>query len=203
MIVSMDSAVTPKGGTREIARRAVRGQIASTAMELFVSQGFEETTIDQVAEAVGMSARSVFRYFPNKEEMVLGNLNGIGENLASALRDRPLDETPWTALRRSMDPHIEELTADDGSLLAVSEMLAGTPSLQSALTSKRARWEELLVPDIARRLPGSRDGKEFRARAIASAALACLNTAVDEWSRSGGKRSVDQLLDSAIAAVRE
>ena len=77
-----------------MTRRAVRTQIAEAAMALFVAEGFDETTVDQIASAVGISSRSVFRYFATKEDMVVGHLDEIGERLAAALEARPRDESP-------------------------------------------------------------------------------------------------------------
>lgn len=187
---------------RERTRQAVRGQIAEAAMALFVANGYENTTIEQVAAEVGMSARSVFRYFPAKEDMVVGHLDQIGDTLAESLQARPADEDPWTALRQAMAVHLDALTADTANTLATAAMLADTPALRPALLNKRAHWIEALVPDTARRLPGSAADRDLAARAIVSSALACLNLAVDEWARTGGTQSVDTLLDDAIAAVR-
>jgi AcrR family transcriptional regulator len=199
-------------GLRAITRQAVRSQIAATAMTLFVRHGFEETTVEQVAAAVGISGRSVFRYFSSKEEMVLDSLNEIGDHLAAALDARPSDEPAWQAVRRAMDDHLNDLNNDDGSLLAISAMLDSTPSLQAALAAKRARWSELLVPGITRRLeaPKAMEApraealrQAIQARALAIAALGCLSTAVDEWARTGGTARADKLVDLAIAAVRQ
>jgi AcrR family transcriptional regulator len=185
-----------------MTRRAVRAQIAEAALELFTAQGFEQTTIDQIAAAVGISGRSVFRYFATKEDMVVGHLAEVGDRLAAALAARPPDEPPWTALRRAMDPHLEDLERNADRMVAMAVMLAKTPALRGALMNKRARWEEALLPEIARRVEGPEHTRELRARAIVSAALACLNNAVDEWARGGGTEPVDRLVDAAIAAVR-
>src|SRR5579862_1691044 len=99
----MTNAPAPRGGVREVARRAVQAEIAGKAMELFLEQGFDRTTIDQVAAAVGMSGRSVFRYFATKEDMVLGDMLEIGRDLAAALEARPAEEPAWEALRRALD----------------------------------------------------------------------------------------------------
>jgi AcrR family transcriptional regulator len=185
-----------------MTRRAVRTQIAEAAIALFVAEGFDETTVDQIAAAVGISSRSVFRYFATKEDMVVGHLDEIGERLAAALEARPRDESPWVALRRAMDPHIEDLNGNTDANVATAVMLSGTAALRGALLNKRARWEAALVPNVIRRLKGPARVRELQARAVVSAALACLNTAVDEWARSGGTKPLDKLLDSAIDAVR-
>ncbi|MBK3563892.1 MULTISPECIES: TetR/AcrR family transcriptional regulator [unclassified Streptomyces] len=192
-----------KPGLREMTRRAVRAQIAETAMTLFAANGFERTTVDQIAAEVGMSGRSVFRYFPTKEDMVVGHMDEIGDRLAEALAARPLGEDPWTALRHAVQPHLDELTAHADTNIAVARMLDATPALQPSLLDKRARWAEALLPDIVRRLRGPTRTRELRARAIVSSALACLNIAVDEWARTGATRPVGDLLDTALTAVRD
>ena len=195
-------ASTVKHGLREMTRRAVRSEIAATAMALFVRQGFDETTVDAIAAEVGISSRSVFRYFPTKEDMVVGHLDEIGDRLAAALEARPAGEEPWVALRQAMRPHLEDLADNADTMLAMALMLSDAPTLRGALLNKRARWTELLVPNVMRRLRGSTQAREVQARAVVSSALACLNTAVDEWARSGGARSAEKLLDLAINAVR-
>jgi AcrR family transcriptional regulator len=191
-----------KPGLREMTRRAVRSQIAVAAMALFAERGFEETTVDEIAVEVGMSSRSVFRYFPTKEDIVVGHLDEIGDKLATALEARPVDEAPWVALRHAMRPHLQDIATNADSMLATALMLSNAPALRGALLNKRARWTELLVPNVVLRLEGSVRTREVQARAVVSAALACLNTAVDEWERSGGTECVDELLDLAIKAVR-
>ncbi|MBK3576348.1 TetR family transcriptional regulator [Streptomyces sp. MBT65] len=198
----MVDTVRAKPGLREMTRRAVRAQIAETAMTLFVANGFEQTTVDQIAAAVGMSGRSVFRYFPTKEDMVVGHMDEIGDRLAEALAACPLDEDAWTALRHAMQPHLDELTAHADSNVSVARMLDATPALRPSLLNKRARWAEALLPNIVRRLRGPTRTRELRARAIVSSALACLNVAVDEWARAGGTQPIDDLLDTALTAVR-
>jgi AcrR family transcriptional regulator len=181
----------------------MQAEISQTAMTLFVANGFEQTTVDQIAAAVGMSVRSVFRYFPSKEDIVVGHLDHIGDEIAGALALRPPPEAPWVALRQAMQPHIDDLTENAAANLAVAAMLAETPALKPALLNKRARWVDALVPNITNRLSGPAPSRDLRARAIASSALACLNVAVDEWARTRGKKPLTKLVDIAFAAVRD
>src|SRR3954451_25459323 len=98
----MTSTRTRGPGLRELTRRTVRAQIAERAVQLFIAQGFEETTVEQIASEVGMSARSVFRYFDTKEDMVVGSMQEAGDRLAAALADRPAGEGAWQALRAAL-----------------------------------------------------------------------------------------------------
>jgi len=198
----MKTMMTSRPRLREVARRAIKEEISSKAMALFVEQGFEETTVEQIAVAVGISSRSVFRYFATKEDMVVGDMLHFGHELAAALAARPLEESPWVALRRALDTRLEALRADDGAALARATMFSSTPGLRAAQQQKHAQWLLLLMPNITRRLKGSPSARKLQARAIVSAALSCLDVAVGEWTRSRGAVPLDELLDAAIRAVR-
>ena len=71
-------------------------------MCLFVKQGFDATTTMQIAEEVGISSRSFFRYFASKEDLVLGHLAPQGEVVASALAAQPADASPWDGATGSL-----------------------------------------------------------------------------------------------------
>jgi AcrR family transcriptional regulator len=171
-------------------------------MRLFMEHGYEQTTIDQVAAAVGMSGRSVFRYFASKEDMVVGSMAQRGADIATALQARPPDESAWEALRRALDGPLRNLDEDGGVALARATLLAVTPALRAAQLQKHAQWNELLVPGIIDRLSGSSVARRLQAQAIVAAALACLDVAVEDWTQSGGTKPLAYLLDSAITAVR-
>src|SRR5213596_587029 len=85
---------------RERTRRAVRDELAQLAKELFVEKGYDETTIDDLAAAAGMSKRTFFRYFASTEELVMGKYEFFGQHLAEDLAARPADEPPWVSLRQ-------------------------------------------------------------------------------------------------------
>ena len=77
----------PSLGLRERTRRAVQKEITEAAERLFLNRGYEATTIAAVAAETGMSQRSVFRYFPTKEDIVLGKLDFVAEEMLVTLRD--------------------------------------------------------------------------------------------------------------------
>ena len=84
---------------RDHARGAVRDEVAKQAWLLFAENGYEATTVDQIAEAAGMSRRTFFRYFAGKDELVLERLVESATMIADALRGRPPAESAWPALR--------------------------------------------------------------------------------------------------------
>lgn len=187
---------------RERTQRAVRAEITDAAMRLFTERGFEATTVDQIAEAAGISRRSFFRYFETKEDVVLGDLTSLGEALKVALEARPPEEPAWPALRAAFLA-LRGPNHSPAAELAAARVWHAAPSLRARHLEKHLRWQELLTPDISRRLglPAS-PSPDPRARAVVAAALACLDTAVDAWRESDGSANLEELYDQTVAAVR-
>jgi AcrR family transcriptional regulator len=190
--------VSTETGLRELTRRTVRARIATEAMALFVRQGFEETTLDQIAAAVGISGRSVSRYFPTKEDMVVGNLLEVGQLVAATLAERPQSDEPWTALRHALEVAVRSIVDGDAGL-AGTTMMANTPALRAAMTQKHAYWQQLLVPNVTTRLGGD----ELAARAVVAAALSALDVAATVWTEQRGTHPLGDLLDATLDAIRQ
>lgn len=143
---------------RERARSAARAEIAATAVRLFAEHGFEATTVDQIAAAVGISRRSFFHYFGSKEDVVLGDTDALGETVRAALEARPPEESAWTAIREAF----KELRRHAGSekeQLILAGIHDQAPSLRARHLEKHLRWQELLAPEIQRRLGLPRRGR--------------------------------------------
>jgi AcrR family transcriptional regulator len=186
---------------RNRATRAVQAEIAAVAIRLFLEQGFDKTTVDQIAEKAGLSRTSFFRYFATKEDVVLGHLGELGQKVLDALAARPAQEPVWQSLRRAFDLLLEESATLPQQGLMMSRMMHDTPSLQARQLGKQLGWQDLLAPEVARRLGVPGEAPDPRPRALVAAALACLNAAVDVWTAAGGTVSLPVLLDQAMSAV--
>ncbi|MGW1813922.1 TetR/AcrR family transcriptional regulator [Streptomyces sp. NPDC002125] len=190
-------------GLRERTRRAVQAEIVTAAMRLFLEYGFEATNMDQIATEVGMSRRSLFRYFGTKEEIVLGDHAAHGQVLQASLEKRPAHEAPWPALRAALVQLLRSLPYDSEDFLKITAMLHASPALRARRGEKQQRWTELLVPDVAARLGAPEDPRvRLRAHALVASALACSDVALEAWVDSGGAIGVEDAFDEAVAAVR-
>ncbi|MFE9913072.1 TetR family transcriptional regulator [Streptomyces clavifer] len=185
---------------REQTRSVVRSLLARTAIELFATKGFDNTTLDEVAAAAGVSRRTLFNYFRNKEDLALSGLDEQGELIAARLADRPADEDPWTALRAAFQV-LEEIDITAQGRLEFITLLFGNDSLRAGHGEKQARWQDLFAPLIEPRLPDS-DRRTLQARAITAAAITCLQAANEEWVRQGGQVDLFALYDTAAQAIR-
>ncbi|MFG2725657.1 TetR family transcriptional regulator [Streptomyces canus] len=191
-------------GLRERMRATVRAEVVEVALRLFSVQGFDRTTVDQIAAEVGLSRASLFRYFGTKEDIVLVGLEGNGRQIGEALAARPDEERPWVALRRAFDALVRVNEEEPEQTLSLLRMLQETPSLRARHFEKQLKWQEQLAPDIARRLGTSPDLPEDpRPSALVAAALACLDAAATGWVACEGAVPLAVLLDRAMDALTE
>jgi AcrR family transcriptional regulator len=193
--------MSPDMTLRDHARGAIRDEVARHAWTLFAVHGFEATTVDQIAEAAGMSRRTFFRYFAGKDELVLERLVESGQTMADTLRARPAGTDAWPALRAAFQVAVElqETHAEKARPLQV--MLRSEPALRATVETRRRLWIEQLSPLAAERLPARPGtGPDVRAAAVTAAALACLDAAQATWAENPGT-SLSTLLDDAMSAV--
>ena len=191
--------MSPSAPAWERQRAALRQEIVETAVRLFTERGFEETTVDEIAAAVGVSRRSFFRYFGTKEDVLLSDLVGRGEAIARALEGRPVEEDAWTALLLAMAEARAEQGSDVAEDLAVGRMMLRTPSLRARHLEKRLAWQAMLVPRLSRHVRAG--DAELAATAVVATALACLDAATEAFVRADGGVPVHELFMDALDAA--
>jgi AcrR family transcriptional regulator len=188
---------------RTRTRLAVKAQVAEIALELFLSHGFEQTTIDQIAKAAGMSRATFFRYFPTKEDVVLVMAEDYARHARDALERRPDDEPVWTALRHALEPAVREQGKDVAAALQTARAIVQSPSVRSRYQERYWQWRELLHPEVVRRIaPADLSKADPGASALIASALSCLDAAIETWVKCDGTVPLPQLLDEAMGAVR-
>jgi len=188
---------------RERTRRAVRGELTQLAKELFVEKGYDETTIDDLAAAAGMSKRTFFRYFASKEELVMGKYEVFGEQLAEDLAARPADELLWASLRQVFGRVVEHMESETqgATAVAMENIVRDHPALNASYLERVSRMQELVL-DQARTRTGQQDPTDPRTPAIVGAAFSCLIAAWTTWLSSNQARPFGDLLDQAMDAIR-
>ncbi|APE34900.1 hypothetical protein BOX37_14150 [Nocardia mangyaensis] len=199
-----ETSRTVRSTLRERTRAAMRDEVSEVAFRLFSEQGFDKTTVEQIAAEAGLSRTTFFRYFGTKEEVVLGKMSEFGPRIAAALAARPAEERCWQALRRSFDV-ITEPTADEPQpFLNLMRLLNDACALMTRQWEKTQGWHSLLVPEIARRLcDDSESTGDLRAHALVGAAISCLDAATDAWTASEGAAPLSELLDQAMGVLVE
>jgi len=144
------------GGLRERKKARTRAAIRQEAMRLFREQGWEQTTVEQIAEAAEVSPSTFFRYFPTKEDVVL--LDEYDGLIVESFRAQPAELTPLQAMRKALREVFANLTPrereEEGERLRLSREV---PELRAARLDELIRTMRLLAAIVGERVGRSAD----------------------------------------------
>ena len=193
-------------GLRERTRRAVQMEITGAAEQLFVERGYDATTIDDIADAAGLSRRSVFRYFSSKEDIIVGKFGFIGETIADVLQARPEGEPVWESLRHALDvlvPYVDDPAKRDMAE-PIQRIVFTTPELLASYLQKLDHIQascELVLRDRAAAQCAPLAPADPRPRSVVGAAFSCLIAAQHAWLADNATQTFATCLDRAMTAV--
>ncbi|MGW1747480.1 TetR/AcrR family transcriptional regulator [Streptomyces sp. NPDC002092] len=192
-----DAPATLWDRTRQLASQ----EILETALRLFTEQGYDETTIAQIAREAGVSQRTLFRYFGTKEDLLGGDQDRFGQVLTDTISEQPAEVGVWEALRAGIAA-VLSLHDSREQALERFRLLHNTASLRAGWLEKRLRFQEDLVPLVEVRMDAAGGSADARARAMIATAFACLDAASMTWVANEGKGDIMDLYDECLAAVR-
>jgi TetR/AcrR family transcriptional regulator, regulator of mycofactocin system len=182
-----------------------RRAVTHTALELFAERGYEETTVDDIADALGVSRRTLFRYFPSKNDMVWGDFDLVLARLRRCLDETGPDEPLHEALGRAV---VESNRYEDEQLPELRirmRLITGVPALQAHSTLRYAEWRAVIAGFVAHRL-GCRP-EDLVPQTVAHAALGTSMAAFLVWVDDPSSDLVEnleeayRLLGSGISAL--
>ncbi|GAB6966991.1 TetR/AcrR family transcriptional regulator [Komagataeibacter kakiaceti JCM 25156] len=188
----------PRPGLRERKQARVRSMIIAQAMRLFSAQGYDQTTVDEVAEAAEVSRRTLFRMFETKGDIVLAWTKGMTQALTEALESCPRDTHPADAMMHAFISLVPRIAANRQDTYAFVYLIEKTPSLQTVSMQKYRKWEDCLAEGLLKRIT-ERRSRRNAARLMARCGIAIFRTALDEWIRLKGRPALVPLLQKTYA----
>jgi AcrR family transcriptional regulator len=183
-------------GLRERKKLRTRQSLVDAAYALFARQGFAATTVEQIADAVEVSARTFHRYFASKEDVALSVLTEQHDALVEALRTRPAGEPVMTAIRNAAVGVLRTYEADEDCdafrFHQMQKLIANSPALRAAAAEHgTARTAEVA------KLVGTRMGvdpaADPRPGLVAAVALCAAPAAVDARREHEPSRPASEL----------
>ena len=137
-------------GLRESKKLRTRQEIADKAMQLFVARGFDHVTVAEVATAAGVSEKTVFNYFPTKEDLFFDEVPAREAALVEAIRGRQQGESIVSALRRLQAGECPRLCSP--AFAAFARIIEESPALQAKELAIMAHFTEVLAAAIQNEL---------------------------------------------------
>ncbi|GGQ46132.1 TetR family transcriptional regulator [Streptomyces asoensis] len=184
---------------RERKKQRTRDALLRAAVELFTSRGYERTTVDEIADAVGVSQRTFFRYFDGKDEAALALVEMTVARFVEAVRERPSHEAPMQALRQavldgwhSINEVVESVVPVE-LYLRMYRVIESTPVLLAAHLRRSVEVEEVLARVIAGR-EGLDVDADPRPRLAVAVFSGVMRVTERQWSTGA---------DFSLAGIRE
>ena len=187
-----------KEGLRERKRRETLQRIAETGLELFVTNGYEETTLDAIAEAAGISRRTFFYYFKSKDDILLAWQSGVADALRAAVLAESPKQSPLDAVRNALLKLAASYQSDE--MIVIDRLLRSTESLRASKQAKYVQQEQALFDALCQLWPQPK--RRNALRVVAMVSIGAMRLALEFWSEDGGKRPVAAYLREAFADLK-
>jgi AcrR family transcriptional regulator len=197
----MEPQPEPKEGRRERKRRETLRRIAETGLKLFVENGYDATTLESIAAASGIAARTFFYYFKTKDEIFQFWQGGrFIEALRPALLDEPTAQSPMAAVRNCLTKLAARYETKES--VVVDRLLQSTEALRARKQAIFAQMEGVVFEALCERWPNP--AQRPLLRAVAMIAIGTMRLAMESWREESGRRPLaDYLLEGFTVLERQ
>ncbi|MCB1608568.1 MAG: TetR family transcriptional regulator [Xanthomonadales bacterium] len=187
---------------RERKKEATRRALVRAANRRFHQFGFESTTIDDICDDVGISRRTFFRYFANKEALAFPHRGERLERFVAMLQNAPARESPFASLRRVAQVLAFAYADNREQLLAQQRLIDQTPSLSAREHEIDRDWEQAMAAVFLQRFAGDPNA-ELRAQMLAGAAIGLIRATLRYWFEQEGRPDLGELGKQALDALQK
>jgi AcrR family transcriptional regulator len=194
---------TQELGRRDRKKNDTRDRLINEAARLFESNGFDETTTTEIAEAADVAQRTLFRHFPTKEALLFGDMVDLRFELRDALDARPKGESVIEAVRQAMLALADDHQRHADRRRVQFALAAAVPSVSAYSRSVvQASWEREIISAAASRLDVD-PVHDPRPEILAGASMSALRVATRQWTAAGGRGDFVELADRAMQAITD
>lgn len=186
----------PTQSLRERKKAQTRRIIQQEALRLFLANGYESTTVEEIAAAAGISHMTFYRNFPTKEDVVLSD--DYDPMIVELISARPANEPLMDRIRHAVTDGLAQIYAvDRDALLTRMRLILTTPALRARQWEQQNATEHL----IARALSARAGESYLSTRVVAAACLAAISTAAWIWVEGNGEQDFPDLVDQAFTLL--
>ncbi|MEV0650706.1 TetR family transcriptional regulator [Phytomonospora sp. NPDC050363] len=181
-------------GLREKKKARTRRTIRENALRLFAAQGFDPTTVDQIADAAGVSPSTFFRYFATKEHLVVDDASDPW--MVEAAERLPEGVAPITGIRTAILAVMAEVDEPRDDMLLATRLAFTEPALRAQRMNHVFATQEAVAGVLTARL--GRDPGDLEVATFAAAAVGAWGSALWAWAREEGRRPLADYVDRAM-----
>ncbi|MFE9856178.1 TetR family transcriptional regulator [Streptomyces sp. NPDC005780] len=187
-------------GLRERKKRATRDALADVALRMAAARGIDHVTVEAVTDAVGVSVRTFFNYFPCLEDAITRPRHESAERTRRAVLNAPEHLTALEALCEALAQELAQVEEDHERWELQMAVLRTSPSLLPGFLAAQGADERALVAVLAERL-GQDPETDLQPRLLAHVAIAAVRATVEVWVASGRARTFQSLYREAFTSL--
>ncbi|NAS26708.1 TetR family transcriptional regulator [Herbidospora sp. NEAU-GS84] len=185
-------------GLRERKKEKTRRTIQEHALRLFAEQGYDATTIEQIADAAEVSPSTLFRYFPTKEDIVVQD--DYDPLLVERLIAQPPEVPPVRALRNAFGEAMRGIPDGElGEIRARARLQMGVPAIRARIFQNMLDTMELLAEGVARRTGA--DPASFQVRVLIGAVMGTIIPVLQTWATADEEVPFADMVDEAFSLL--
>ena len=189
----------PSPGLRERKKQRTRATIQREALRLIQERGYDETTIEQIAQAADVSPSTFFNYFPTKEDVIL--TDEYDPAIAEAFLARPAGESLVESFRAVVAEIAELMDRDRDLILLRIHLMIEVPELRARIWDSLMEAQQVLIQLLSQR--SGKDPKDLELRVGAIMLVAAIYEAGIEWAEGGGQESFATVCERALALAEQ
>jgi AcrR family transcriptional regulator len=175
-----------------------RERLETAALDLFAENGYEETTVAQIAERAGLNRATFFRHFADKREVLFGGEDVLAGLFADAIRAAPPDATLSQCLHAAFAATGAAMTSQQRARAARRVLVAAANTeLRERGLLKHARIASSITAALR-----ERDTEELTARLAAEVAMLAFRIAVERWMTSGNDEPFPRYAAAALTELQ-
>lgn len=195
----MDDTPQKPEGLREHKKRQTRQRIAEAGLNLFLANGYDATTLDEITAAAGISRRTFFYYFKGKDEILLAQLGSYADALKlSVLRNASADALPVNIARDALLRFSSRFQSPHA--IAIARLMRGNEVLRIRGAGGYQQLEKSLYEGLRELWPGPE--RSDRLWIVAMASIAVLRFAIDGWFQQDCKLSLEKSVQKAFEHLK-
>lgn len=184
-------------GRRERKKEATRGALQATAFRLFQEQGYDATTVHDISDGAEVSARTFFRYFATKDDVLFGDHELRLAAMGALLNERPLPEPILTSIEAVLSALASDLAANPERALLQARVAVENTHVLGALRKQHAELVDAIAEFVSSRMTMP-DPHQIRARVIAAASMGTVLAASRSWVINGCTDDLQVLMVEAL-----
>jgi len=184
-------------GLRERKRRETLQRISEVGLSLFLTKGYDATTLDEIAAEAGISRRTFFYYFKSKDDIVLAYIGGFAEALGVIIKERGSAHSPLDSVQYAMVKLAGRF--DTPKQLAIARFMRESEALRIKRRNN-LQLEQAVFEALCEVWPAK--NRRTRLRLVAIASMGAMRVAVDSWLEQNGKQPLPKCFRDAFSNLK-